>query len=783
MGADSSATQPEESLIAAKDRIQMGPVPGWVDSCPFRIDFKAKQAGHVTYLLFDQQIHAGLRQTYFHVALRLDTMQAVQDESPWRLDFEPRHQQITLHSIKTWRGEAQFDHANLSSARVADRQTAGSTLQDRLSLLLMLEDIRPGDVLEWCYTVESRTLLLPEHCASIFTLPAGAPVGKFYFSLLFNPSRPMHWRSSVPEWQPVEKQNNGGILWIWTQDNYPGLRTEENTPDWHVAYPWIQISDCPDWGTISAAFAEAWKEDEEDATVREIAGEIAAGAGSLVQQTERAIQMVQDEYRHLAVNWELDGQPPMPPGVVVRRRYGDCKDLSFLLAHLLKRLGVPARLVLVNTVLRKSIADLLPAPGVFNHLLVEYQVCGETHWVDATLKGQGGGSLNRVIGDYGAGLPIAGLSSHLVEPPGGSVRNSVHELNESILLDTSGAWSRLGVVVAARGSHAEALRQELESEGLEALAEKRLRLCVGRFTRARRVGPLEYRDDRAANEFFLAEIFEIKDFLTLDPKSKWYKLDLTNDYAANFLKVPDAGPRHAPFALPYPCNIVHTIELHSVALPPAVVQQRTIESGYLCFTRLRKTLAGYWTMKLTLSTLADAVPPESLDEHRETIREIRAQSAWSILVPSGDPRPNQRGDFGALPASWNPAFSMPAPPEPRPSLGTRAGRRPPSPDVPAPGNGAPKNAAAAAAGLANGAATPSHSTSTQPRAPKLKRRKRKRQIRDTKPAARWHIIATCAMAVVLIVIVFLVARNADHWDIFKFRPEPPATPLNTLPSQ
>jgi hypothetical protein len=716
------------------------------------------------------------------VALRLDTMQAVQDESPWRLDFEPRHQQITLHSIKTWRGEAQFDHANLSSARVVDRQAAGSELQDRLALLLMLEDLRPGDVLEWCYTVESRTLLLPEHCASIFTLPAGAPVGKFYFSLLFNPSRPMRWRSSVPEWQPVEKQNNGEILWIWTRDNYPGLRVEENRPDWHVAYPWIQISDCPDWGTIAAAFGEAWKEDEEDATVREIAGEIAAGDGSLVQQTERAIQMVQDEYRHLAVKWELDGQPPMPPGVVARRRYGDCKDLSFLLAHLLRRLGVPARLVLVNTVLRKSIAELLPAPGLFNHLLVEYQVRGETRWVDATLKGQGGGSLNRVVGDYGAGLPIAGLSSHLVEPPGGAAPSSVYELKESILLDTSGAWSRLGVVVAARGSHADALRQELESEGLEALAAKRLRLCADRFTHVRRAGPLEYRDDRAANEFFLAEIFEIKDFLTLDPESKWYKLDLTNDYAANFLKAPDAGPRRAPFALPHPCNIVHTIELHSIALPPAVVQQRSIESGYLCFTRLRKTLAGSWMMKLTLSTLADAVPPESLEEHRETIREIRAQSAWSILVPPGDRHPDQRGDFGALPASWDPAFSMPAPSEPRPSPGTRTGRFPPLPQVLAPGNGAPKNAAAA--GPANGAATPPPSTSAQPRSAKLRRRKHNHRKRDTKPAIRWHVIASCVMAVVLIVIVFLVARNADRWwHVFKLRPEPPATPVNTLPTQ
>lgn len=763
----------------------MGPVPGWVESCPFRMDYKAKQAGHVTYLLFDQQIHAEFRQTHIHVALRLDDMQAVQKESPWRLDFEPGHQQITLHWIKTWRGEAQVDHANLPAGRVVDRQTAGSTLQDRLSLLFMLEDIRPGDVLEWCYTVESRPLLLPEYCASIFTLPAGAAVGKFYFSLRFNPARAMHWRSSVPEWQPVEKQDKGEVLWSWTQTNYPGLRREENTPDWHIAYPWIQVSDCPDWGTIAAAFAEAWKEEKDDATVRAIAGEIAAGEGNILQQAERAIQMVQDEYRYLAVNWELDGEPPVPPGVVAHRRYGDCKDLSFLLAHLLKGLGVPARLVLVNTILRKSIAELLPAPGVFNHLVVEYQVGGETRWLDATVKRQGGGSLNRVIRDYGAGLPIAGLSSQLVEPPDESVRNSVYELTESILLDTTGAWSWLAVVVAARGSHAEALRQEFESEGLEAMATKRLRHCVDRFTKARRVGALEYRDDRAANEFFLSEIFEIKDFLTLDPKSRWYKLDIANDYVAHLLKMPDAGPRRTPFALPHPCNVVHTIELHSVALPPAVVQQRSIESGYLRFTRLRKTLAGYWTMKLTLSTLADAVPPESLDEHRETIREIRAQSAWSILVPAGDPRPRERGDFGRLPVSWDPTFSMPAPSATRPLLGTRAGARPPSPPVAAPGNGAPQNAAAAA-GLANGngAAAPPPSTSALPPAPDLKRRKkRRRRKHGAKQNATWHIIVGCALGLMLILIVILVVKNADRWHIFKIRPEPPGPPVNSMPAR
>jgi hypothetical protein len=740
-------------LTEAKDHIQIGPVPGWVDSCPFRIDFKAGQAGDRTYLLFDQQINARLRQTYFHVALRLDTMQAVQDQSPWRLEFNPHHQQITLHSIKKWRGGAQCDHANLSSARVVDNEAAGLAPQDRLALLLMLEDIRPGDVLEWCYTVESRTLLSPEYCACLFALPVGAPVGKFYFSLLFNPSRPMRWRSSVPEWQPVQKQSNGEHLWVWSQDNYPGLPEEENTPGWHIAHPWIQISDWPDWGTVAAAFDEAWKEAENDTAVREIAGEIAGGAGSILEQTDRAIQMVQDEYRHLTVHGELDGRSPTPPGIVARRRYGDPKDLSFLLMHVLKRLGVPARLVLVNIVSRKSIAEFLPAPGLFNHLLVEYQAGGQTSWVDPTLKGRGGNALNRVPGNYGAGLPIAAHSSQLSEPPASQDQSSVYELRESILLDTSGAWSRLAVVVAARGSHAEALRQELAGAGLEALAQKRLRLCAHRFTRAQRVGPMRYRDDRAANEFFLAEIFEIKDFLTLDPKTKSFKLALANDYSADLLTTPEAGPRRAPFALPHPCNIVHTIELHSVALPPAVVQQESLDSDYLYFNRLRKTLAGFWTMQLTLSTLADAVPPESLEEHRKMIQKIRAQSAWSILLPAGDPRPDQRSDFGSLPESWDPSLSIPA------SSKSRLCKAAP-----------------------HTAATPL--PSSQPPTSKLKWRTRSHRRRGTKRAIRRSILTACAMGLLLILVLFWAAKNADHWwSAIKFRPPPPTAPLNVVPGQ
>jgi len=755
MVTESSVAQQGDALGVAKEGVRLGAVPDWVFSCPYRPEFRSKTSGPVTHLLVNHQIQAELRQTHIHIVMRLENMQAVQKESRWRLDFDPRHQKIMLHWIKTRRGAAEFDHTDLSKARVTHQEGEASVLEDRLTLLLMLEDVRPGDILEWCYTIETRPVLLPDYCTALFTLPAGAPVGKLYFAVRCNASRPMQWKSSEKSWIPSETQEDGQLLWQWTQENYPGMRPEENTPEWHIAFPWIQISDCPDWETVAAAFAEAWPEDEKDSAIAKIAQEIAEGQGNTIQQTERAIQMVQDEYRDVATAGELDGRPPSPPGIVARRRFGDSKDLSFLLMHLFKRLDVPSRLVLVSTALRKSLGELLPTPGLFDHVLVEFQARGVTRWVDATLKRQAGGHLRQAAPDYGVGLPISATPTHLVKTPEGSVRPSVYELNESILLDTTGKASWLGVVVAASGSHAEALRHEFENEGLEAVSRKRLRSCADRFMSAQRIGALEFRDDRAANEFFIAEIFEINGFLTADTRSGWYKLEIANDWLTSFLNVPDPVARRTPFALPYPSTIVHVIEVLSVALPPAVVQQRNIDTPYLQFSRSRKTRAGYWTIKLSLTTLAGAVAPADIDEHRDALREIRSQVSLTLVVPGAEARPHHRSDFGKLPAAWDSLSAVPPPPRLLPK--SRDALAEPEPSVPT-----------ASTGPALTVATPI----LHPPGPRMKRRKRHRRKREQKKIAIWKIIVLLACLVALALFFLVVARHASYPPIPDSAPVP-----------
>jgi len=739
MLAQSVVPQQGSALDAAKERIHLGAVPDWIVPCSFRMDFKSKLPGNVTHLLSSKQLHAEKRLAFVHTAIRLETIQAVQNEAQGRIVFEPRTQILTLHWLKIHRAKTVFDRTALENLRCVQRETDGFASPNHLTVMLLLEDVRPGDVLDLCYTIEDQPLLMREYCGCFFALPEGASVGKFCFAVRFHDSRPLRWRSSAPELEPLETHQGAETLWVWTREDLPGSRIEENTPPWHISYPWIQVSDCPEWETVASAFAAAWDANKADGDPPDLPPEMTALQGSILQQTEKAIQLVQDQYRYLALQGELDGEPPTAPEVVARRRYGDAKDLSLLLMVLLKQLGLEARLILVNTKFRKSLAGLLPMPSLFNHLAVEYKARGEIRWVDATAKGQGGGSLNRVIADFGVGLPVARTGSDLIQAPEPALESNVYQIKESVLLDTSGSPSIFGIVITARGSQAEDLRRDFESLGVEAMTRRRLQMCVDRFIDVRRIGALEHHENRTDNEFFLAEVFEIKNFLKEDAQASWYKLEVAAEVVANLLPLPISGVRHSPLALPHPCHIVHILEVHCVALPPAIVQERTIENSWFHFTRLRKTLAGYWTVTTTLSTLTDAVAPEEIDEYREAVREIRSQSTWALQVPAGQARPHQRSDFGKLPVSWEASAGS------FPRLTKTA---------PTPRGGTPastfrsqlKREATTQAGDSSATIT-----SGQPGEIRYRRRKRHRyRSRESRKMIVWQAIFGCVLVIVLL---------------------------------
>jgi len=646
-------TAPSTDLpLSGKANIQTGPVPDWVVPCPYNSECKAEVGEALTYLLINRQLHSELRQTHIHTAIRLETMQAVQHESQWRLQFEPKTQSVTLHWIKVRRTGLEFDHAHSEKIRLLQREEGLErfVIDGWLTLLLVLDDVRPGDIIDACYTIEDRRRFLGENCSLFWPLPQGFRVGKFQFNVNFPTSRAMGWKSSSTNFEPVETCQNGERRWTWVGENYFAGKPEVQTPDWHISSSWIQVSDCPNWGTVAVAMSGVWKEDScEDNTVAEIAADISRREAGELERIDAAVKLIQDEYRYLSVNLELGGHVPNPPALVARKRFGDCKDLSFLLVTLLRKLGVSAKPVLVNSTLRKAISGMLPMPELFNHVIVEFQVQGQTRWVDPTIKRQGGGALNRIVPNYGYGLPIDVLSDKLVEPPAISLRSGSYELTETILLDTTGAPSLLSVIVRAEGAHAETLRQQMESIGPDEMARERLQVCTSRFVNAKRLGKLQYRDDRERNEFFLADVFEINGFLAACPEPGYCVVPTPANLPVSVLQLPEKTSRRTPFALPYPCEIAHTIEVQSPSFQPMAGPRSDLLNKYLRFNRRQKSLYGRWSMTVSLATLADAVAPADIEDHRKMIERIWHESLGQLTVPVGVPRPSRKRGFGDLP--------------------------------------------------------------------------------------------------------------------------------------
>ena len=213
----SNSVNAAESTSLARKAIQTGAVPKWVLPGSYDAGFKANVTAPITQLLIERQVHAEHRQTFYRTATRLETMEAVQHESQWRLQFEPRSQSVTLHWVKVRRGDQEFDHTNLERLRLLQREEGLErfVVDGWFTMVMLLEDVRVGDILDCCYTVENRSLFLDQYCWAFFALPQAISVAKHRFLLRLSQARKLRWQASSTEVKPTEHQENGVLSWEW----------------------------------------------------------------------------------------------------------------------------------------------------------------------------------------------------------------------------------------------------------------------------------------------------------------------------------------------------------------------------------------------------------------------------------------------------------------------------------------------------------------------------------------------------------------------------------------
>jgi hypothetical protein len=630
-------------------RVAVEPPGPWVEDEPYESSAApAKDGLHVTHLCWARQVDAGTGRSFHVTATRLETTLAVQHESQWSLELDARTQRVTLHWLRIVRGGERIDHLRPGRMRLLQRETQLErlVLDGRWTLLVVLDDVRVGDVVEAAYTYETQDPIRPGACEAFFMVPPQTVVARYRLSVNFTTGAEPRWQSSpdTPE-RREETLADGRRRWSWSGAQAEPREPEPNAPGNWLGHVWVQVSDLTGWPALATRVAAKWSE--------------VADAEALVDlpaftRPERVdadailglVTHLQEEFRYLSLDLQAGGWVPSTPSAVARRRHGDCKDFAWLATVVLRGWGVKARPILVGTGFRAKVAELLPMAGLFNHAILEVEWDGRRRWFDLTEHGQGGDFVTRAVAWFGHGLPVDEADNALQAQPGERAPGS-YALRETILIDTTREGSALiEQRVRATGWHADQLRRARVAQGAETFFKDLESSAQRRLGRARRAGEPLWREDRTLNVCEIVEVYEIREATHLDERGDRAIYDVPAGLPALWFSLPEDKPRHAPWDMPFPCEVSHVIVIKAAGMGTGTGRRRRWEEPEFEAALDDMRLNGQWTRTYRFNVLTPEITAARVPAYRKQFEGFLRESGWRLYLPTGRVRPHRGKAFG-----------------------------------------------------------------------------------------------------------------------------------------
>lgn len=181
------------------------------------------------------------------------------------------------------------------------------------------------------------------------------------------------------------QHSDGSRTVTYSIDNLPALKEEPGTPRPMSAEPYILVA-----GYFNGV-PELYKWHHERSIVDEtipdtdsLMGEIMGEECKECDTLETVYRWVQRNIRYIAYEEGDAGYRPDTPAEVVRKRYGDCKGMSTLLASLLRHNGYDAHVASTGTNAIPFLIGEVPSLAATDHMICVTYHNGDTLYLDAT---------------------------------------------------------------------------------------------------------------------------------------------------------------------------------------------------------------------------------------------------------------------------------------------------------------------------------------------------------------------------------------------------------------
>lgn len=542
----------------------IGPVPAWVvPVMPGVSDATQISKGRdgVAYLLTDTQILAGEqpRVRYHRVVSTALNTSGVDSIANIEIPFDPSYQTLVLHSINIVRHGRVIPKLAMARIQVLQRETELATriYDGTKTANVFLDDVRAGDTIDYAYSTTGRNPVFKGLDFGTMSLQFGTPVARIHARLLLPLGKQVTFAAHHTAMKAVVSEHDGLRDYVWDVVDAPVLAVDKDAPDWYSPYAEVDWSEFSDWAAV-ARWAQplyqvpATLSPALQAQVDRIAKTETTPAGRMLA----ALRLVQGEVRYLGVEIGQNSHAPNPPAVVFARRFGDCKDKTLLTLTLLDRLGIEAHAALVNTSLRRGLADELPNPGAFDHVLVQARVDGKTWWIDPTRYTQQADLAHLFQPDFGLALIVDPRTQDLTAMKRADAASASRSLRA--VFDASAGFDkpvRYTVETTTKGEAAESLRASLSSTNLADVQKNYLNFYANGYPHIKVGAPLQVRDDEPGNSITTKETYAIADISARSADDEKHVADIHLPDIVQVLRDPAVTIRKSPLRLVYPLDV------------------------------------------------------------------------------------------------------------------------------------------------------------------------------------------------------------------------------------
>jgi transglutaminase-like putative cysteine protease len=582
----------------------------------------------------ETQENVGEGATYFHYGRRLQGSAAVEGNSELSFAWDPSYQTLVLHGVTIHRAGASRNALDPARVRILEREKdlEIKMLDGRLSAYVVLEDVRPGDVLEYAYTRTGRNPVFGPRWSGTFWTGSTVPVARKRHRVVLPDGRQPVLRLYAGAPAPVERRSGRARELVWDASNVPATLIDDHLPPEVEVVPRVQLSEWESWADVAAWGAGLFR--TQDAGVpAEVVERLKKAGRPQDDAALAALRFVQEDVRYLGVEMGASSHAPARPDEVLRRRFGDCKDKALLLAALLRDLGIEADVALVSLGDRGAVAGLLPSPGAFDHAIVRAVIGKDVFWLDPTLRQRRGSLRDLVHQDAGKALVLSEGTRDLVDVPAVPDRLARRTVRNVFVIPPKGP-ATLTVTTVATGFGADDLREQWAETRPADIEKSCLEFYTRRYPGIRTAAAPVLKDDAPDGSVTTIERYTIDNLFRGDGREADFYAQEVRDRIVQIA----APGRKFPYALPFPGETIETVDVTFPAdwYVPTVAASRG--NPWLDFALRTEQKPRGIVLTWSVRYKAASVPAAEIRRFADDVRTILDQLGFE-LPWGGRPRP------------------------------------------------------------------------------------------------------------------------------------------------